>query len=345
MRMTVGEIAQRLGIAVEGDAGVEIHGVAGIRDAAAGEIAFVSQERYAADAATTNASALLVGLEWKAPVSCALLKVEKPERAFAAVAGWFAPPAPEFAPGVHPSAIISPDAVLGAGVHVGPLAVVEAGARIGDRSIIGAQTYVGHGVRLGADCRLFPQVSIREHCVLGDRVWIHNGTVIGSDGFGYDVDKRGVRTKQPQIGIVVIGDDVEIGANVTIDRARFGKTRIGKGVKIDNLVQVAHNVNIGDHSVLVAQVGIAGSTSIGEKSIFAGQAGAIGHLTIGPGTIVGAQSGVLTDVPAGSYVLGFPAVPQKQAARQYAAISRLPELRERLLAMQKRLDALEARLR
>ncbi|HMP77263.1 MAG TPA: UDP-3-O-(3-hydroxymyristoyl)glucosamine N-acyltransferase [Kiritimatiellia bacterium] len=337
------EIARRLGAQLDGAGDALIAAVAGVRDAGPGEIAFVSLARYAADAVSTKASALIVGLDWTAPAPCALIKVEKPERAFAEVARWFAPPDPAYPPGVHASAVVSPDAVLGEGVHIGPLAVIEAGAAIGARSIIGAQTYVGHGVRIGTDCRLFPQVSIREHCVLGDRVWIHNGAVIGSDGFGYDVDKQGVRTKQPQIGIVVIGDDVEIGANTTIDRARFGKTRIGRGVKIDNLVQIAHNVVIGDHAVLVSQVGIAGSTRVGAHAILAGQSGVAGHLDIGAGAIIGARTGVTRDVPPKAYMLGFPAAPQKEMARQFAALARLPELRERLLALQKRVEELAAR--
>jgi UDP-3-O-[3-hydroxymyristoyl] glucosamine N-acyltransferase len=345
MELTVSEIARRLGAELIGDGAALICGVAGVRDAGPGDIAFVSQARYAADAAKTAASALIVARDWTSAAPCALIKVDKPEAAFSQVARWFAPPEPLFAPGVHPTAVVSPDAELGPDVHVGPLAVIEAGAKIGDRTILGAQTYVGHGVRIGTDCRIFPQVSIREHCVLGNRVWVHNGTVIGSDGFGYDVDAQGVRTKQPQMGIVVIGDDVEIGANVTIDRARFGKTRIGNGVKIDNLVQVAHNVIIGDHAVLVAQVGIAGSTIIGPHAILAGQAGVAGHLEVGAGAIVGAQAGVTKDVPPKAYVIGFPATPQKEAARQHGALARLPELRERLLALQKRLEALEAKLR
>lgn len=343
--LTVSEIARRLTADLDGAGDALIGAVGGVRDAAPGEIAFVSQARYAADAANTRASALIVGRDWTLPAPCPLLRVDKPEAAFAQVARWFAPPDPVYTPGVHPTAVVSPDAKLGSNVHIGPLAVIEAGAQVGDRAIVGAQTYVGHGVRLGADCRLFPQVSIREHCILGDRVWIHNGTVVGSDGFGYEVDKQGVRTKIPQIGIVVIGDDVEIGANVAIDRARFGRTRIGKGVKIDNLVQIGHNVVIGDHTVIVAQVGIAGSSSIGEKAILAGQSGVAGHLTVGPGAIVGAQTGVTKDVPAGAYVLGFPATPQKEMARQYAVLARLPELRDRVASLQKRLDEIEARLR
>jgi UDP-3-O-[3-hydroxymyristoyl] glucosamine N-acyltransferase len=273
------------------------------------------------------------------------LRVDKPEAAFAQVAQWFVPPTPVPERGVHPSAVVSPQAVLGREVSVGPFAVIEAGAELADQVVIGAQCYVGHGVRIGAGSRLYPQVSIREHCRIGQRVIIHNGTVVGSDGFGYEPDAQGVRRKIPQIGIVVVGDDVEIGANVTIDRARFGKTRIGNGVKIDNLVQIAHNVIIGDHAVIVAQVGIAGSSTVGPKCILAGQAGVVGHVTIGAGTVVGAQSAVTKDTPPGSYVVGFPATPQKDFALQNAALARLPHLRERVADLQKRIEALEKKLR
>ncbi len=344
MILTVGQIAERLGAAVEGDAARPIHSVAGIRDAGPEDVAFVSQSRYAADAAASAAGALIVGLDWTQPVAAALIRVEKPEKAFAQIALAFALPTPAAEPGIHPSAVVSPRARLGKNVSVGPCAVIEADVVLGDDVVVGAQVYLGHGVQVGNQSRLYPHVSIREHCRLGQRVIVHNGTVIGSDGFGYDVDKQGVRTKIPQIGIVVVGDDVEIGANVTIDRARFGKTRIGNGVKIDNLVQIAHNVIIGDHAVLVAQVGIAGSTRVGRKAVLAGQVGVAGHLSIGEGAVVGAQSGVTKDVPAGAYVMGFPATPHKEMARQYAAIARLPELRERLLALQKRIESLEARL-
>lgn len=344
MTLTAGQIAERLGATVEGDASRTISGVAGVRDAGPDELAFVSQARYAVDAAASHAAALLVGLDWTLPLPAALIRVPKPEVAFAQIAALFVPASPAPEPGVHPAALVSPRAKLGVRVSVGPFTVVEADAVLGDDVVVGAQCYIGHGVHLGAATRLYPQVSIREYCRLGVRCIVHNGTVIGSDGFGYDVNKQGVRTKIPQIGIVVLGDDVELGANVTIDRARFGKTKIGNGVKVDNLVQIAHNVIIGDHCVLVAQVGVAGSSILGDKVVLAGQVGVAGHLTVGAGSVIAAQSGVVRDVPPGSFMMGFPAAPHKEAARQYAVISRLPELRERVAELQKRLAALEGRL-
>lgn len=343
MELTVEEIARRLGGVLEGDGARRIASVAGVRDAGPADLAFVSQSRYEADAVASRAGAILVTKDWSRACASPLIRVDKPEVAFATAARWFAAPEPAIPAGVHPSAIVAADVVLGEGVSIGPLSVVEAGAKLGKGVVIGAQCYVGHRVAIGAGTRLYPQVSLREGCVIGERCILHNGTVVGSDGFGYDVDKQGVRTKIPQIGIVVIEDDVEIGANCTIDRARFGKTRIGKGVKIDNLVQIAHNVIIGDHAVIVAQVGIAGSTMIGDKTIIAGQSGVAGHLTIGPGTVVGARSGVTKDIPGG-YVVGFPARPQKDFALETAMVARLPQLRERVAELAKRLDEIERRL-
>jgi UDP-3-O-[3-hydroxymyristoyl] glucosamine N-acyltransferase len=344
MSLTLAEIAARLGAAVEGDTSLVIVGVAGVRDGGPGEIAFVSQERYAADAAASRVSALIVGMDWNKPLPCAVLRVDKPEAAFTQVAQWFARPAPTQEPGVHSSAVVSRTAVLGRDVRVGPHAIVEADAELADRVVVGAQCYVGHGVKIGADTRLYPQVSIREFCIIGERCILHNGTVVGSDGFGYDVDPQGARHKIQQIGIVVIGNDVEIGANVTIDRARFGKTRIGNGVKIDNLVQIAHNVVIGDHAVVVAQAGVAGSTIIGSKAVLAGQAGIAGHLVVGEGAIVGAQGGVTKDIPPGAYVTGYPATPHKEAAEMHAHLKRLPQLKARVAELEKRLADLEKRL-
>jgi UDP-3-O-[3-hydroxymyristoyl] glucosamine N-acyltransferase len=339
--LTVREIAAKLPAEFTGDGSVAITGVAGIRYAREGEIAFVSQSRYAADAATTKASALIVGLDWDHPSSVALIKVAKPEAAFVEIARCFAPPAVVYAPGIHPTAVIAPDASVGKDVHIGPYCVVGAGAVLGDRCVLVSHNFIGAGVQLGEDGLLYPMVSIREHVKIGRRVILHNGVVIGSDGFGYDVDAQGVRTKVPQIGIVELGDDVEVGANSTIDRARFGKTIIGNGVKIDNLVIVAHNCSIGDHCVLVAQVGVAGSSIVGHHSILAGQSGLVGHLEIGPGSMVLARAGVTKDFPAKSVVTGFPAVPHKEFAERQASINRLPQLKKKVAALEARLKALE----
>ncbi len=339
-RLTVAEIAQRLEGRLEGDGHVEITGLAGIREAQPGQLSFVANPQYAAAAAATRASAVIVAADWSRPCSAALIRVRNPDKAFALAAQWFAPAPPPPLTGVHPTAIVAPDARLGDGVALGPFCVVEAGARIGEHTVISAGCYIGHGVAIGANCRLYPHVSIREHCRLGDRCILHNGVVIGSDGFGY-IQEGAIRRKIPQIGIVVIGNDVEIGANVTVDRARFGQTIIGNGVKIDNLVQIAHNVIIGDNAVIVAQVGISGSTTIGERTILAGQVGIAGHLTIGSDVIIGAQSGVSKNIPDKSFVLGSPAQPYEKTAKIHALTMRLPDLKDKLAALEQRIAALE----
>jgi UDP-3-O-[3-hydroxymyristoyl] glucosamine N-acyltransferase len=345
VELKTGEIAERLKGALEGPADLVIRGVAGIREAQAGEITFVANPRYAPDAAGTKASAILVRRDWAKPASAAaIIKVDNPDDAFAEVARWFAPAPPPAYPGVHPSAVVDPGARLGDGVSVGPFCVIEAGAQIGDRTVLRAHCYVGHDARVGCDGLLYPFVSIRERCVVGDRVVLHNGVVIGSDGFGYTVDAQGVRHKIPQLGIVVVGNDVEIGANTTVDRARFGRTRIGHGVKIDNLVQIAHNVSIGDHSVIVAQAGIAGSTEIGQGVILAGQVGVAGHLSLGDRVMVGAQSGVAKDIPSGQVWRGSPARPIREMMEIDAMVYRLPKVREQLQKLSERIALIEKRL-
>lgn len=323
---------------VGGDPAWEIHGVGSLSEAQVGEVSFLSNPRYNQQLADTHASAVLVRRDWSGSHTCALVRVEDPNLAFADVAVALSPALLAYAPGVHASAVIHADAELGADVHIGPHCVVEADARIGDRSVLVAGCYVGHGARLGEDCRLHPHVSVRAHCTLGDRVWIHDGTVIGSDGFGYAPLPDGSWEKIQQLGTVEIGDDVEIGANVTVDRARFGKTRIGVGVKIDNLVQIGHNVQIEAHSVMAAQVGISGSTRIGTGVQLGGQAGLAGHLTVGDKAIVGAQAGVTKSVASGMFVSGYPAMDHRRATQLQAHLGRLPDLK-------KRVQALEARCR
>jgi UDP-3-O-[3-hydroxymyristoyl] glucosamine N-acyltransferase len=344
--ITVAELARKLGVAFEGDGSSRIKGIADIRVAALGDITFVANPRYASDAAQTKASAVIVAKDWTRPCPApALIRADDPDKVFTQVAGLFAPPPVIPALGIHPTAVIAKDVRLGADVSVGPHCVLEPGVKVGDRTILYAGCYLGHGVTIGSDTKLYPHVTVREYCEIGSRNIIHNGTVIGSDGFGYNVDKQGVRTKIPQIGIVVIGDDVEIGANTTVDRARFGKTRIGNGVKIDNLVQVAHNVVIGDHSVIVAQVGIAGSSEIGAHVTLAAQSGVGGHIVLGDRVIVGARGGVIKDVQAGSFVSGFPARLHEKEMRIHAQVERLPQLKERVAELEKRLQALEQKLK
>ena len=338
---TLDQIAARLGCVVDGDGSTLITGVAALKEAEAGDLSFLANPKYASQMDTTGASAVIVDKNWDKSCPATLLKVDQPDKAFGQIAMLFAPaPVPRFQ-GVHQSAVIGKNVTLGEGVSIGPLCVVEEDAQIGDGTVLVGSCYVGYRVKIGKNCLIYAQVSLREYVQLGDRVIIHDGTVIGSDGFGYAVDGQGVRTKIPQIGTVVICDDVEIGSNVSIDRARFGRTRIGKGVKIDNLVQIAHNVQIGDHAVIVAQVGISGSTAIGEKAILAGQSGVAGHLHIGAGAVIGGRAGVTKDVAPGAFMAGMPAVPHADFMKAYALYLRLPEMRRKLIELEKRLPPLK----
>lgn len=340
MMLTAAEIAKRLGCRLEGDGAAGISGPAGIREARPGQISFIGAQRYAAAAATTRAAAVIVGEDWNRPCPAALIRAKDPEKAFAEVSAWFAPPPVPARPGIHPSAIVAENVELGKDVSIGAYCIVEPGASLGDRTAVSAFCYIGHGSVIGEDCKLYQHVGIREYSRIGDRAIVHNGAVIGSDGFGYR-QEGAVRRKIPQTGIVVIGDDVEIGANVTIDRARFGETRIGNGVKIDNLVQVAHNVIIGDNSVIVGQAGISGSAFIGERAVIAGQAGIAGHIAVGDDAVVGGQSGVSKDIPPGSFVFGTPAAPFEKVGNIRAHVNRLPELKKKVAEMEQRLAALE----
>lgn len=343
MIMRAGDIAAQVSGELVGDPNIEIRSVAGLREGQPGDITFLANPKYAAWLATTQASVVLVAADFEGEAACTLIRVANPDAAFGQIATHFTPQPPAFPPGIHPSAVVAADVEVGDGVHIGPCCVVQAGARIGPRTVLVGQVYVGHRCTLGADNFIHPQVTIREDAVLGERVIIHSSAVIGSDGFGYSVDNQGVRTKIPQRGNVAIGDDSEIGAAVAIDRARFGCTRIGRGVKIDNLCQIAHNVVIGDHAVLVSQVGISGSSVIGRHVVLAGQAGVAGHLVVGDRVIAEGRSGITKDVPAGQVVYGFPAAPREQAARIHAHMQRLPQLKAKVRTLEQRIAELEAR--
>ena len=334
---TVSELAALVGGEVfSGPGDTVIEGPAALESARPGEISFFSHPRYASDLKTTKASAVLVPSDFTGETPATCIRVDNPSGAFTRITREFVrepepPPA-----GAHPSAIVHPGAQVAADASIGEQAVVMPGAVIGPRSVVMAGCYVGRHARLGADCLLHPHAVVRHDCVLGDRVILHPGVVIGSDGFGYDT-QDGRHVKIPQSGIVVVENDVEIGANTTIDRARFGRTIIGEGTKIDNLVMIAHNVVIGKHCIICAQVGIAGSAQIGNYVILAGQAGLVGHIKIGDGAIVGAQTGVSNDVEPGARVVGSPPRPIGEWKRSIVRVDRLAELYDRVKKLEQRL--------
>ncbi len=334
--MKLSEIVDQLGGVSEGSGDIEITAVAGLGEAGPGDISFLSNPKYAAQVATTKASAVIVPIDWDRPVKSTLVRVENPDQVFAQAAELFYEELPKPAEGVHPSAVVAESAQLGEGVSVGANCTIEEGVVIGANTVVSPNCHIGYKTVIGSGSFLYPLVSTREFSEIGDRVIIHNGTVVGSDGFGYAVQEDGTRTKIPQIGKVVIEDDVEIGANVAIDRARFGKTRIGKGTKIDNLVQIAHNVVIGEDSVLCGQSGISGSTTVGARVIMAGQSGLAGHLKVGDGAIIGAQAGVMKDVSAKDFVIGSPAMPHLQFKKMVANTILLPKLKERIKQLEAR---------
>ncbi len=342
MSFTVDEIARRLGGRVEGDASVVINGVESLNAARQGNLSFLSNPRYSPQMKTTRASAVLVNEAWQGETSAVLIRVPSADAAFAQVAFWLARPAVVYKPGIHPTAVIAEGVTLGKDVVVGPHCVIEPGAVIGDGTVLVAQCYVGHACEIGKNCRFYPMATLREYTKVGDRVILHNGAVIGSDGFGY-VREAGHYTKIPQVGIVVLEDDVEIGANTTIDRARFGETRIGKGTKLDNLIQIAHNVTIGEDTAMAAQAGVSGSARIGSRVQTGGQIGVAGHIEIGDDCVVMAQAGVTKDVPPKSVMFGSPAMGAIEAKKLHAHTMRLPEMKKRVAELEARIKALEAK--
>lgn len=343
--MTVREIAQIVGGEIVGDPDTVITDVQGIKEAKKGSITFVANPKYLVLLKSTEASAVIVSRNnhYSVNSDLTLIKVENPSLAFSKIIALIGPEPIKFKPGIHPTAIIGKNVMIGKDVSVQPYTVIEDNVVIGDRTVIGACGYIGHYTKIGSDCFIYPHVIIRERITIGNRVNIHSGTVIGGDGFGFATVK-GVHHKIPQIGTVEIGDDVEIGSNVTIDRARFEKTYIGNGVKIDNLVQIAHNVVIGDNTIIVAQVGISGSTRIGKNVIIAGQAGLIGHIEVGDNAIIGGKAGVTKNVPPGANVSGFPAREKWEDMKCAAYLRRSPEVFEKLREFEKRIAELERKL-
>lgn len=307
-------------------------GFGGLRESGSGDLSFYANDRYINDLRRTKAGAVLVPADFVPTTltGVALIACANPSAAFGEVVKRFMPPPRQMQPGIHPAAVIHPGAKLNpAKVCIGPCAVVESGAEIGDGTEIGPGCVIGENARIGSDCLLHARVTIYHNCVIGDRVRLHSGVVIGADGFGYEF-VGGRHQKIDQVGIVQVDNDVEIGANTTVDRARFGRTRIGEGSKIDNQVQIAHNCIIGRHVIIVAQVGIAGSTRIGDYCIIAAQAGIAGHLDIGPQITITAKAGVTRDLREKGAYTGNPALPMKTYQKQMVLVRNLPEMMERI---------------
>ena len=337
--MTLGELARRLECPVEGDSGIEIQRVAKIETAGPGDVTFLANPKYAAALASTKASAVIAAANVEG-APCAVIRSATPYLTFARAAQALSPERrPE--PGVHPRAWVDAAAMVDPTASIGPFAAIGAGVRIGAGTIVHPHAVIGADSVIGADCLIHANVSIRERCTLGDRVIVQNGAVIGSDGYGFAQRPDGSHEKIPQTAPVVIEDDVEIGANTTIDRPAVGETRIKAGTKIDNLVQIAHGVVLGRHVLLAAQVGIAGSTVIGDHVTFGGQVGVGGHLTIGDRVKAVGQSGITNSVAADGFVSGYPAIPNHEWRRSSAVFRKLPEMRRQLKDLTARLQKIE----
>ncbi|HET7205367.1 MAG TPA: UDP-3-O-(3-hydroxymyristoyl)glucosamine N-acyltransferase [Terriglobales bacterium] len=323
--MKLGELASRLGARLENGApDLEIKSAAGIEEAGTGQITFLANPKYGAAARKTRASAVIVAEDFPA-LSTAMLRSKNPYYAFARALEIFYKP-PQYAPGIHPTAVIDPTAKLGEGAHVGPYVVLDADVEVGKNAVLLAHVVIYHGARIGNNFFAHAHAVVREYCRLGDSVVLQNGVVIGADGFGFAKDDSGRWQKIVQSGPAIIEDDVEIQANACVDRASVGETRVARGAKIDNLVQVGHGSSVGENTLLCAQVGLAGSTEVGKDVILAGQVGVAGHCSIGDGVIATAQSGIPNDVPAKAIVSGYPAIDNKLWLRCVAVFNRLPDI-------------------
>ena len=340
--MLLQDIAARLDCRLDGDGTIDIRRVTTLEDAGPGDLTFFTNPKYIAEMRTTRASAVILAEQDEA-APCAMLRARNPYLAFARAVALFAPPDPH-PPGVHRLADVAAGAAIAPDASIGAFGSVGDGATIGPRTIVYPHVTIGRGARIGADCVVHARASIRERVEIGNRVVIQDGAVVGSDGFGFARSDDGTHHKIPQVGAVVIEDDVEIGANAAIDRPAVGETRIGAGTKIDNLVQIAPGVRIGRRVLLAAQVGIAGSTTVEDGVTLAGQVGVAGHLTLGRGVVATAQTGIPNSVDAGAFVSGYPAIPNRDWLKSSAIFRRLPELKKAVAELERRLADLEARL-
>jgi UDP-3-O-[3-hydroxymyristoyl] glucosamine N-acyltransferase len=340
--MQLRELAERLGCRLEGDGSLEIRRVAGLDQAGEGDVAFFANRKYAAALRRTRASAVIIG-DNEEPAPCAMLRTKQPYLAFANALSLFVPAGHPPA-GIDTLSSVASDASIGPGVSIGPFSSVGAGAHIGARTVIYPNVYVGAGAVIGEDCIVHSHVAVRDRCVIGNRVILQNGAVVGSDGYGFVRRTDGTHQKIPQVSIVVIEDDVEIGANTAIDRPAVGETRIQAGAKIDNLVQIGHGVTIGRNTLLAAQVGIAGSTSVGDNVTLAGQVGVAGHVTIGHGASAVGQSGITNSLPDGAFVSGYPAIDNREWLKASVVFKKLPELKKKVADLEQRILELEAAL-
>jgi UDP-3-O-[3-hydroxymyristoyl] glucosamine N-acyltransferase len=334
------ELALRLGCSLRGDGAVDVQRVRGIEDAGPGDLTFVANPKYAPRLSTTRAAAVILSPDLQTTLPS--LVSDNPYLAFAKAVDLLHP-LPRPAPGVHPRACVDATASIGEGAHVGAFAVVGPRARVGARAVLHPNVVVYEDAEIGEDAVLHSGVQVRERCRIGRRVVLQNGAVIGADGFGFAKDAEGRYQKIPQVGIVVIEDDVEIGALTAVDRSALAETRIGRGTKIDNLVQIGHSVTVGEDTVLAGQVGIAGSTRIGSRVTLAGQVGVAGHLSLGDGVVATAQTGIPSSVEADSLVSGYPAIDNRSWLKASAVFARLPELLKRVRELERKLEALLGR--
>jgi UDP-3-O-[3-hydroxymyristoyl] glucosamine N-acyltransferase len=343
-RVTLADIARLLKVPPPADGNLVITGLAALVDAVPGDLSMITSDAYRKQFVRTQATAVIAQRKVKLPASTKVIfVVDEVDKAVAEVLTLFAPPIQRPTPGIDPAARVSDTATLGDSCAIGANVVVGHRASVGHRVALHPGVVIGDDVVIGNDCDIYPNVVIRERVTIGHRVAIHAGSVIGTDGFGYRWDGR-QHAKVPQIGTVTIEDDVEIGSCVCIDRAKFGSTRIGRGTKIDNLVQIAHNVQIGAHSIIVGQTGIAGSTRLGIGVVLGGQTAVRDHISIGDGAMVAARSAIANDVPAKTTVSGMPALPHRQSLREQAALRHLPELRVHVRKLQEELDELKKSL-